>query len=98
VRAVRRRNFNALNNAWLRLSQNNAKGDGGTCFGGSGGQNFLGAGADVTNVLAGVTVTGDALCLATNVIYRLDTTSARQFLARAGRDVARSSRDVGAPG
>lgn len=76
--------FNALNHAWLRLSQNNAKGDGGTCFGDSGGPNFLGAGAGETNVLAGVTVTGDAVCLATNVVYRLDTTSARQFLAQFG--------------
>ena len=73
--------FNAINAAWLRLSQNRATGDGGTCFGDSGGPNFLGAGATETDVIAGVTVTGDAVCLATNVIYRLDTASARQFLA-----------------
>ncbi len=73
--------FNALNKAWLRLSQNNATGNGGTCYGDSGGPNFLGAGADETNIIAAITVTGDAMCLATNVTYRLDTPSARGFLA-----------------
>lgn len=73
--------FNALNNAWLRLSQNNATDDGGTCYGDSGGPNFLGAGDSETDMTAGITVTGDTACLATNVIYRLDTPSARAFLA-----------------
>ncbi|MGH2529225.1 MAG: trypsin-like serine protease [Actinomycetota bacterium] len=76
--------FNAINAAWLRLSQNRATGDGGTCFGDSGGPNFLGAGATETDVIAAVTVTGDAVCRATNVIYRLDTASARQFLGSFG--------------
>jgi len=74
--------FAALNDAWLRLSQNNATGDGGTCFGDSGGPNFLGAGDSETDIIAGITVTGDAMCLATNVIYRLDTPSAREFLGQ----------------
>ena len=74
--------FDALNEAWLRLSQNNATGDGGTCFGDSGGPNFLGAGNDETEIIAGITVTGDAMCLATNVIYRLDTQEARAFLGQ----------------
>ena len=34
--------FDALTNAWLRLSANPAKGDGGTGYGDSGGPNFLG--------------------------------------------------------
>lgn len=72
--------FNALNNAWLRLSQNAATGDGGTCFGDSGGPNFLGSGANETAILAALTVTGDSMCLATNVDYRLDTAAARNFL------------------
>lgn len=72
--------FNALNNAWLRLSQNDARGDGGTCYGDSGGPNFLGAGGNETSIVAALTVTGDAMCLATNVVYRLDTASAREFL------------------
>ncbi len=73
--------FNALNNVWLHLSGNDATGDGGTCYGDSGGPNFLGAGDGETDVVAGLTVTGDMKCFATNVIYRLDTASAREFLA-----------------
>lgn len=68
--------FNALTNAWLRLSQNSATGDGGTCYGDSGGPNFYAA----TSVIAALTVTGDRFCRATNVVYRLDTPAARQFL------------------
>src|SRR5215212_4908335 len=74
--------LNAINPAWLRLSQNAATGDGGTCYGDSGGPNFLGAGAGETNIVAGTTITGDSLCKATNVIYRTDTYSARSFLSR----------------
>jgi secreted trypsin-like serine protease len=72
--------FDALNNAWLRLSQNNATGDGGTCFGDSGGPEFLGG--LTSNLQASLTVTGDAMCLATNVDYRIDTAPARAFLAQ----------------
>ena len=72
--------FNALSSAWLRLSQNPATGDGGTCFGDSGGPNFLGAGNSETPIIAALTVTGDAVCRATNVTYRLDTPQARSFL------------------
>jgi secreted trypsin-like serine protease len=73
--------LNSVNAAWLRLSQNPAKEDGGTCYGDSGGPNFLGAGAEETNIIAGTTITGDSVCRATNVIYRLDTASARSFLS-----------------
>ena len=72
--------FNAVDPSYLRLSQNPATGNGGTCYGDSGGPNFLGAGSTETNIIAGVTITGDALCKSTNVIYRLDTESAREFL------------------
>jgi hypothetical protein len=73
--------FNAVAPGYLRLSQNPARGNGGTCYGDSGGPNFLGADEDETNVIAGITITGDMLCKATNVIYRLDTESARAFLS-----------------
>src|SRR5919199_1410612 len=73
--------LNAVNPAWLRLSQNQATGDGGTCYGDSGGPNFLGAGAFETNIVAATTITGDSLCKATNVVYRTDTPSARNFLS-----------------
>ncbi len=72
--------FNALNKAWLRLTQNASVGAGGTCYGDSGGPNFLGT----SNVIAGTTITGDAQCVSTNVTYRLDTKGARSFLAQFG--------------
>lgn len=80
VRQFATSTYNAINQAYLRLSQNPATGDGGTCYGDSGGPNFLGAGPTETNVVAGTTITGDALCKATNVTYRLDTEAARSFL------------------
>jgi hypothetical protein len=73
--------FNSLQDAWLRLSQNPAHGDGGTCFGDSGGPNFLGAGSSETNVIAAITITGDSACVSTNVDYRLDSAPARAFLS-----------------
>lgn len=72
--------FNMLNKAWLRLSQNQATGDSGACFGDSGGPNFTGSGDNESTVIAGTTITGDMQCVSTNVIYRLDTQSARDFL------------------
>jgi V8-like Glu-specific endopeptidase len=73
--------FNALTPAWLRISQNQATGDGGTCSGDSGGPQFLGSGANETNTQVSITITGDVFCFATNVDYRLDTPQARTFLA-----------------
>ena len=70
--------LNSINVTWLRISMNASKGDGGTCYGDSGGPNFLGT----SNVIASITITGDAVCRATNVTYRLDTESARTFLSQ----------------
>jgi hypothetical protein len=71
--------FNALSPGYLRLSQNPATGDGGTCYGDSGGPNFLSV--DGIQILVSVTTTGDSACRATNVDYRLDTPSAQAFFA-----------------
>jgi hypothetical protein len=71
--------FNSLNNTFLRLSQNPAVGDGGACFGDSGGPNFLNYNG--ARLLVAITITGDAVCRSTNVVYRTDTASARNFLA-----------------
>ncbi|MBI4906622.1 MAG: trypsin-like serine protease [Acidobacteria bacterium] len=71
--------FEALSPGYLRLSQNPATGDGGTCYGDSGGPNFLEV--DGSLILMAITITGDSVCRATNVDYRLDTASARAFLA-----------------
>ena len=72
--------FNALTKVWLKLDMNPSHGDGGTCYGDSGGPHFLGAGANETNLLVALTVTGDAPCRSTDVDYRVDTASARDFL------------------
>jgi hypothetical protein len=72
--------LNSVTKSYLHISQNPATGNGGTCYGDSGGPNFLGAGASETNVVASTTITGDTYCKSTNVTYRLDTRSARAFL------------------
>jgi Trypsin len=77
VRMVATGTLNAITPSWLRISMNPSKGDGGTCYGDSGGPNFLGT----SDVIAATTITGDSVCRATNVVYRLDTPSARAFLA-----------------
>ena len=72
--------FNSLNGGNIRLSQNAATGNGGTCYGDSGGPNFLPLNGQL--ILAATTVTGDDVCMSTNVDYRLDTASARLFLGQ----------------
>ncbi len=71
--------FNALNPGYIRLSQNPSTGNGGTCFGDSGGPNFLTVNAQ--QILAAITITGDSVCRSTNVDYRTDTASAQAFFA-----------------
>ena len=71
--------FNALNKGYVRYSQNPAKGEGGACYGDSGGPQFFTY--EGTTYIVSITITGDAVCRATNVAYRLDTESARSFLA-----------------
>ncbi len=78
VRMVATGTLNAVNPAWLRISMNPSTGNGGGCYGDSGGPNFLGT----TDILAATTITGDAICRSTNVTYRLDTPSARAFLGQ----------------
>jgi hypothetical protein len=73
--------LNSITKSWLRISQNGSTGNGGTCYGDSGGPNFLGAGSSETRIIAATTITGDTACRSTNVDYRLDTAPARSFLA-----------------
>ena len=68
--------FLALKPYWLQLSMNPSTGNGGTCYGDSGGPHFLGD----SDMVVSLTVTGDAWCRATDVTYRLDTDSARSYL------------------
>jgi len=76
VRMVATGTLNSINKTWLRISMNPSTGNGGTCYGDSGGPNFLGT----TDIVAATTITGDSVCRSTNVDYRLDTPSARGFL------------------
>jgi hypothetical protein len=78
VRGVATGTLNSINPAWLRISMNPSTGNGGTCYGDSGGPNFLGT----SDIVAATTITGDSVCRSTNVVYRLDTASARSFLAQ----------------
>jgi hypothetical protein len=71
----------SLTNAWITLSGNLATGNGGTCYGDSGGPHFIHIDGEETNIVAAITVTGDAQCKATDKDYRMDTESARSFLA-----------------
>lgn len=76
ARRVATGTYNALTKSWLKISMNPATGDGGTCYGDSGGPHFLGD----SNMVVSLTVTGDYYCRATDVTYRLDTASAREYL------------------
>src|SRR5215207_8678492 len=77
-RTVATGTLNSTNPSWLRISMNPSTGNGGTCYGDSGGPNFLGT----TDIIAAITITGDTVCRSTNVVYRLDTESARDFLSQ----------------
>jgi secreted trypsin-like serine protease len=63
--------YQALLKSWLRMSQNQATGDGGTCSGDSGGPAFW-TEPDGTEILVGITSWGDANCIASGFNYRVD--------------------------
>jgi len=71
--------YQALLEAWLRLSQNQATGDGGTCYGDSGGPAFW-TEPDGTEVLVGITSWGDAPCVAAGFNYRVDIPETLSFI------------------
>jgi secreted trypsin-like serine protease len=60
---------------------NVSTGNGGTCYGDSGGPHFIHLDGVETNIVVSVTVTGDAPCKASDKTYRVDTESARSFLS-----------------
>jgi secreted trypsin-like serine protease len=69
--------FAGLTQSSLVLLQNSdATEEGGACYGDSGAPRFLGA----TNLVVGVTSSGDAVCRAIGFSQRTDTQSARAFL------------------
>jgi secreted trypsin-like serine protease len=71
--------FYSLEPAWLNLNMNFSTGNGGTCYGDSGGPHFYGG--VTSNQLVATTITGDTACVSTDKDYRLDTSSAMGFLA-----------------
>lgn len=72
--------YQMLLKTWLRLSQNQATGDGGTCFGDSGGPAFW-TELDGTEILVGITSWGDAVCVASGFNYRVDIPETLDFIA-----------------
>ncbi|MDQ3783564.1 MAG: S1 family peptidase [Actinomycetota bacterium] len=78
IRHYALQSYLSLQPAWLVLSMQPSTGDGGTCYGDSGGPHFLGGVR--SNLIVSTTVTGDAMCRATDKTYRLDTRPARAFL------------------
>jgi hypothetical protein len=72
--------FLSLTKSWLTMSMNYATDNGGSCFGDSGGPHFIHIEGVETDIVASITVTGDAQCKATDKTYRMDTESARSFL------------------
>ena len=72
--------YQTLLKAWLKLSQNQAKDDGGTCYGDSGGPAFW-IDPDGTKILVGITSWGDTNCVAMNFYYRTDIVETLDFIA-----------------
>jgi len=71
--------FRALPNNWLRLSQNQATEDGGTCGGDSGGPVFwIDPWGDET--LVAITSWGDPKCISTSFNYRVDIPETLDFI------------------
>jgi len=79
-RKVAEQTVNSLNEAWITFSMNPSTGNGGTCYGDSGGPHFLGGKDDPNKTIVSITVTGDRYCRSTDKTYRLDTPNARDFL------------------
>lgn len=72
--------FMSLQAAWLDLHMNtSATGEGGDCYGDSGGPKFL---AGQEDVVLGVVSTGDYPCRSSSRSYRVDTPAARAFLGQ----------------
>jgi hypothetical protein len=71
--------YRALLKSWLRMSQNQATGDGGTCGGDSGGPAFW-TEPDGSEILVGITSWGDPYCISTGFNYRVDIPDTLDFI------------------
>jgi hypothetical protein len=72
--------FNAVSPGYLRISQNISSGSGGTCYGDSGGPQFVQDPETGDLLLVSLTVTGDMFCRSTNVTQRLDLPEIQEWL------------------
>jgi hypothetical protein len=70
----------ALLKKWLRMSQNHATGDGGTCYGDSGGPAFYKDPDTEVETLVAITSWGDAVCVASGFNYRVDIADTLDFI------------------
>src|SRR2546426_4119325 len=79
-RQISTSSFRNLHDAWLYMSQNIHHGDGGTCFGDSGGPTFFVDPSSHVEYIVAVTSWGDSVCKSTNNNYRVDLESSRAFI------------------
>ena len=79
--------FRALLKSWLRMSQNQATGDGGTCGGDSGGPAFWTDPDTGAETLVGITSWGDAPCVASGFNYRVDIPDTLDFINAVIKDL-----------
>ncbi len=76
VRRYVSQTFQSLNGTAVTFSMNPATGNGGTCYGDSGGPHFVGD----TTMLVAITITGDMYCRSTDKDYRVDTPDSLAFI------------------
>jgi hypothetical protein len=72
--------FRNLHDAWLYMSQNIHLGNGGTCYGDSGGPTFFIDPTSHTEYIVATTSWGDSPCKSTNNNYRVDIPSSLDFI------------------
>ena len=80
VRRYSQQRFSALEPSWLKLSSNAALDSGGSCFNDSGAPHFYGG--VTSNLTVSMSIDLDPICRSVDKTYRLDTTSARDFLGQ----------------
>lgn len=79
-RRVAESQFQSLQETVIKLKQNKATGDGGTCSGDSGGPAFWRT-REGQEILVGITSFGDSVCVNLGAYYRADISDTLNFLA-----------------